>query len=148
MPSINFSQFEQKIRKTPDCWIWRGSKTVQGYGKLWINKTWQKASRLSYEFFKEPIPPGLQVCHHCDNRICVNPRHLFLGTFRDNMQDKLKKSRQAKGEQCNHKLTSQQILQIREQYRRGFLQKELSKIFQVSQPTISKIVNKRRWGHL
>lgn len=71
------------------------------------------AHRVSYRAFVGDIPPGSHVCHHCDIRECVNPSHLFLGTFVENMRDKVAKGRQAWGERNSSKLREQDVLAIR-----------------------------------
>jgi len=85
---------------TTPCWVWMGSPVSGGYGGIFINKTRRiPAHRFSWELHYEPIPQGLWVLHHCDNRPCVNPEHLFLGTAIDNVADMVAKGRQAKGHQ-------------------------------------------------
>jgi hypothetical protein len=79
----------------PDqCWTWLGSKVKgRGYGWFSIKNKNFYSHRIAYELFVGPIPPGMFVCHHCDNPECVNPSHLFLGTAQDNNTDKKTKGR-------------------------------------------------------
>lgn len=75
------------------CWIWMGTTTQKGYGRLMINYKTIRAHRLAYEVFKGPIPENILVCHQCDIPTCINPNHLFLGTSNDNIQDIIIKRR-------------------------------------------------------
>jgi hypothetical protein len=78
------------------CWWWQGS-THRGYGRLIYKCQDLETHRVSFELTYGPVPPGLFVCHHCDNRRCVRPEHLFLGDIVDNTRDRDNKGRQAKG---------------------------------------------------
>ena len=78
----------------PDgCWIWTGTRQMYGYGEFCVNGKIQRANRVSYQMFCGTIPTPLVVCHTCDNRFCVNPAHLFLGSVRDNALDMVAKQR-------------------------------------------------------
>lgn len=94
-------------------------------------------NRASYQVFCGEIPNGILVCHTCDNRRCINPEHLFLGTPNDNSIDMVSKGRDKFD--INRKLTNEQILKIRELYFKDISQQEIARLFNVSQATVSRI---------
>jgi len=144
------------VRGPEECWEWQGTREgAEGYGILFKerqangNPTTLKAHRLSYELNIGPIPDGLWVLHHCDNRPCVNPAHLYAGTARDNAIDRETRRRgrpQDGGVNANAKLTAKQVDEIRSRYAAGGVtQDELAKEYAVIQPHISRIVRGETW---
>lgn len=110
------------------CWLWLGH-TCKGYGYVrYEGKQWI-ASRLSYFAFVG-LPGSMDVCHHCDNPVCINPAHLFLGTAKDNMADRGRKGR------TFQKLTDQQVKFIRMSPEKGC---NLARHFDVSDALISLV---------
>ena len=94
---LHIARFLSKVKtSSKGCWNWNGSKNQAGYGQFVINNRKFSAHRLSYQFFKGEIK-DLNVLHQCDNKLCVNPLHLFLGIQSDNMLD-----REAKGRANKH----------------------------------------------
>jgi len=114
-----------------------------GYGALWHNESVRTAHRVAWELWNGKVPPGMHVCHTCDNRKCVNPSHLFVGTNLDNRIDSVRKKRHKwpilRGiESPNAKLSTDDVLFIRQSSGTSRLAKE----FGVSKTTINKV--KRR----
>lgn len=89
-------RFEDKVDRSggPDaCWPWTGVRTDRGYGQIWVDGGHRPATHVALELAGVDIPDGMVACHHCDNPMCVNPAHLFVGTASDNMRDMLAKGR-------------------------------------------------------
>ncbi len=131
------------------CWVWTGSTSCHGYGSISVRGRHTGAHRFAYETFIGEIPEGLYVCHTCDNRACVNPAHLFLGTHEDNRNDMVAKGRHARGGRHHWaKLTEADVLDIRRRCAAGVSQKELCAEYGVADSLVSRIVNRLIWTHI
>jgi hypothetical protein len=141
-----------------ECWEWTGY-TQKGYGAIGLGHKgagMARAHRVSWELANGPIPDGLLVCHRCDNRRCVNPAHLFLGTNDDNMRDMAEKGRahgpgaRVAGEKNGSaRLSAEQVRALRKACATGKLtQHEIAAAYGVSPSLISAIVRREAWTHL
>ncbi len=153
--SKKWAAFWDKVEITADdnqCWYWKASCYTSGYGQFNRNGKLDGAHRIAWMYPDYVIPDGLFICHSCDNKLCCNPKHLFLGTQQDNVDDCKNKNRnyKPKGElQMFHKLTDKQVIEIRNRYKRGVIkQSELASEFNVAPNTISFVVNRKTWKHL
>lgn len=142
-----------EVAGSDDCWEWRGPRFPKGYGIFSMRgRTWN-AHRAGWVLFRGEIGDGLVVCHRCDNRGCVNPNHLFLGTQQENIADMVAKGRQRgdhrPGDKCpTAKLSEDQAIEIKRRALAGESQKALAREFGLKQPTVSNIKTGKTWGHL
>lgn len=126
------------------CWLWTGSTRGKGYGGFRYQGKMYIASRIAYALFKGD-PNGLVVCHHCNNPSCVNPDHLYLGTYSDNTKQAVRQKRQflAKGDLCGMaKLSWEQVRNIRADPRP---QRAIAKDYTISQLHVSRIKRNLVW---
>lgn len=133
------------------CWDWSGTLNKAGYGKAKVGDTHTTAHRLSWAIHYGPVPAGMCVLHKCDNRCCVNPSHLMLGTIEQNNFDRVAKGRSSPlrgSELPQAKLTDDQVRQIREMYRTGLSQSLIGAKFNMTQQSIHKITSRKLWKHV
>jgi hypothetical protein len=164
------AKFEPNFQQTEGCWNWLGRvDKSKGYGWFCLGRGWPggghgcNAMRAAYALYVGEIPSGLHVCHTCDNRLCVNPAHLFLGTTQENNADKVRKKRHLTGERLSAavlphipkgsrhyktKLTEDDALRIIEMRRRGAMYKDIGAAFGISDTAAYKIAKRKRWKHL
>lgn len=126
-----------------NCWEWVGDTARGGYGRISVNGKQTVAHRIAYMLTYGPISDDICVCHKCDNRLCVRPEHLFLGTMKDNVRDMHIKGRNVNGGAI---LTSAQVSEIRKKYAKGgYTHKSLGLEYGVSKATIKDIITRRTW---
>ena len=142
---------------SPDeCWEWTAGRDANGYGSFWLpdKKRMVVAHRAAYAELVGSIPTDMCVLHTCDNRTCVNPAHLFLGTRLDNNRDRAAKRRNSSDKRRGSdnglaKLTDVDVVEIRRLYSSGRLsQQTIACMFRVSQTTVSSIVLRKTWTHV
>ena len=144
-------------RDKSGCWIWQGksrSGSCRLYGRIKVNGKAVIAHRYAWELYNGEIPDRALVLHKCDNPECVNPSHLFLGTQQDNMNDKVSKNRQAKGDSFknrpapigeingNSKITETQAKNIFLDTRS---QKKIATEYGITQAAVSSIKSLKTW---
>lgn len=149
-------RFWEKVdkRRLDECWPWTACVDGCGYGLIGSNAedNWRllKAHRVAWTFTYGSIPEGLCVCHHCDNKICCNPLHLFLGTQADNTADKVSKNRQARGEGvAQSKITAEDAGEIRQLYAAGRdTIRSIARRYPIGRSQVHRIINHDKWKHV
>ena len=164
----HLSRFHERFDKTAknDCWKWTSSIDPYGYGYLSIHQKKIRVHRIAYLLQFNLDPVGYLVCHTCDIRSCINPKHLFLGTNVENSNDRDSKGRTAKGNQHasriyvgapylprgeqhpNHKLNVQAILAIRRMHSNGLTQRAIAYAIGVKEITVWKVIHRKTWAHV
>jgi len=142
-------RFLAKVKKTRTCWIWVAAKNSYGYGQIKVNYKSIGAHRVSYILHRhKSIPAGKLICHTCDNRQCVNPKHLYVGTEYTNAQDCVRKGRQTRLRGVNNGhaiLTDLDVVEIRNSILPSY---KIAPLYGVVPSTIRSVRNRSRWGHL
>lgn len=146
-------RYEMKVDRSGGkdaCHPWTAN-AVDGYGLIYANGGQRSAHRVGWELLHGDIAPGLFVCHTCDNPPCQNPAHWFLGSPKENSEDRERKGRghRSRGEASpNARLTDPQVLEIRRLSKDGCTIRDLASRFGVGRMTISKVIHRVTWSHL
>lgn len=138
------ASFWRRVDRSGECWIWRSTVDSHGYGKTTNSKATIRAHRLSWLLEHGPIPDGSYVLHRCDNRLCVRPGHLYLGTHADNMRDMRTRGRAAR--LGRRKVSAEQALEIRMRGAEGAA--SLAREFGLSRVNTQKIIKGKTWKSL
>lgn len=148
-------RFLQKVKVGNGCWEWQGFKDKGGYGRYkWCDRKNWIAHRLLWNLFiGDMSDPDIKLCHHCDNRCCVRPSHMFVGSQEDNIKDCVAKGRHRTGMKLgrlnrNAKLTDDKVREIRRLYSEGLTQVELGRQFGVAHTNIGNVLRKNTWKHV
>lgn len=155
LPMIDEPEFAKYLvshtqEQRPDgCWVWGRGCNANGYGSCSHKGLVDTTHRWAYRVFVGPIPQGLHVLHTCDNRRCINPSHLFLGTNADNVADRHAKGRSAKGERYPQAILSDgAVRRLRAMCRDGAGLKDVAVVFGIDPSTVCHVASGRRWAHV
>jgi hypothetical protein len=153
---MDLNGFIKRIAFEPNtgCWIWIGEINPQGYGILHpkCSHGFKRAHRFSYYIHNGSFDLSKMVCHHCDNPMCVNPDHLYLGDAKQNAKDRESRKRtnyRNGSRHHNSKLNESIVVSIRNEFsKRKCTLVHLSKKYGVSESTIERIVHYKLWKHI
>lgn len=147
-----------EVNSEDECWPWLGRKnTGRDFGVFPLYGRWRIAPRLAWEISNgRSVPNGMCICHSCDNPICVNPKHLWAGTHKDNMNDRERKKRNKLPSHNNRgsnngmsKLKEEDIIRMRFLFDTGIKKPfELAKEYNIAWSAAANIVKRKSWRHI
>jgi hypothetical protein len=142
--------FWSNVFKTTGCWEWLGKTQTAGYGQCWTGYGGERlAHRVSWIIHFGLIPEDLQVLHKCDNKTCVNPNHLYLGTQTQNVQDNVDRNLTNVGSKhWSTNLQDSDIRCIRFSFRQGTSINAIAARFKLSYKNVWAIVHRYKWKHI
>jgi len=139
-------------KEMTNCWLWKGAIDKSGYGIMCMKKHFKRqtsAHRISWTLINGKIPELKEICHKCDNPRCVRPDHLFVGTHKENMNDRDGKNRNAKGElNGRSKINSNDVIKIRKLSESGLKYTKISNMYKIDRKTVKDIVVRKLWKHV
>ena len=161
-------RFWSKVKVTGpnDCWEWQASLEENGYGKFGVPGGWDRAHRVAWRLCRGPIPRKKCVLHTCDNRICVNPGHLYLGTKKNNAEDREARGRGNHATGLRHgrhthpgqtagsrngraKLTEKDVAELlRRHFKQGRKKADLARDYDLSKTAVGQIVSGKLWPNV
>jgi len=155
------ARFWEKVERTPGCWVWTSTILRSGYGQFWPGKGRKHAlaHRVAWELTWGAVPDGLCVLHACDNRRCVRPAHLFLGTLKDNAADCARKGRggfqqpgkiiRPRGERSGKaRLNDSAVKTIFRLASWGWSQPRIGALLGVAHSTVGRVLRRETWSHV
>jgi hypothetical protein len=138
-----------RVEVVGECWLWRGYTLSTGYGQITYKGRKVLLHRAMYEVANGPIPPGLDVCHSCDNPPCVRPEHLWLGTAKDNVRDCIEKGRWLNGEANPQAvMTEDNVREIRARMAGGQRLYEIARGMGLRASSVRNVYYGRSWKHV
>ncbi len=142
-------RFMGKVDRTVDCWVWTGATFPTGYGRFSAKRRPTLAHRVAFFIANDKLPGELVVCHRCDDKRCVNPAHLFLGTIGDNNTDRHRKGRDPRGStHGNSKLNEAIVQEARRRHSAGETCYRLARCYGVDENAVRQAVQRKTWKHV
>jgi hypothetical protein len=146
---VQIARFWSRVEKSDGCWLWQGCTNDYGYGQAHWGTRSHGAHRVSWELANGPVPAGRCVMHSCDNRLCVNPAHLSVGTNGDNNRDRHAKRRDATGARNpNTRLSPDDVRAIRLALAAGATKRGLARVYGVSDTAIRNVCRGKNHKHV